>query len=144
MSEEGNIVYSCPEHGLEVYRKLKNNPSVPKDYVYSYFPPVALEDGRQLIEKMWIKITKGNRMGGEGILDNEPQHNPNFKLHDVVRFKTDENDITRAFQKITNQKVTMTWKCTECEHEYSACLGDDEVPSICECGGKINHQELES
>ena len=30
MSEEGNIVYSCPEHGLEVYRKLKNNPSVPK------------------------------------------------------------------------------------------------------------------
>ena len=100
MSEEGNIVYSCPEHGLEVYRKLKNNPSVPKDYVYSYFPPVTLEDGRQMIEKMWIKITKGNRMGGEGILDDEPQHNPNFKLHDVVRFKTDENDITRAFQKM--------------------------------------------
>ena len=100
MSEEGNIVYSCPEHGLEVYRKLKNNPSVPKNYVYSYFPPVTLEDGRQMIEKMWIKITKGNRMGGEGILDNQPQHNPNFKLHDVVRFKTDENDITRAFQKM--------------------------------------------
>lgn len=31
----------------------------------------------------------------------------------------------------------MTWICDRCEHEYSACLGDDEVPAICECGGNI-------
>ena len=31
----------------------------------------------------------------------------------------------------------MTWICDRCEYEYSACLGDDEVPAICECGGKI-------
>lgn len=33
------------------------------------------------------------------------------------------------------------WKCDRCEHEYSACMGDSDVPAICECGGKIreNH-----
>lgn len=25
------------------------------------------------------------------------------------------------------------WRCTECGHEWSAMLGDDEVPEVCEC-----------
>ena len=36
----------------------------------------------------------------------------------------------------------MTWICDRCEYEYSACLGDDEVPAICECGGKIRQPVL--
>lgn len=31
----------------------------------------------------------------------------------------------------------MTWSCSECGHKYSACMGDDEVPEICQCGGKV-------
>ena len=96
MSEEGNIIYTCEDHGLEAYRKIKNNPAVPKTHVYAYFPPVELEDGRKIMEKMWIRITKGNRKRGEGVLDNEPAHNHNYRLHQVVRYETDEDDITRA------------------------------------------------
>lgn len=35
------------------------------------------------------------------------------------------------------------WTCDKCDHEYSACLGDDEIPAICECGGKIKEQQEE-
>lgn len=29
------------------------------------------------------------------------------------------------------------WVCKSCGHEWSAMLGDDEVPLTCECGGKV-------
>ena len=36
----------------------------------------------------------------------------------------------------------MTWVCLKCGREYSAMLGDDEVPEICpECGGHIKERE---
>jgi hypothetical protein len=31
----------------------------------------------------------------------------------------------------------LMWICDRCRYEYSAMLGDDEVPEICECGGKV-------
>tara|TARA_R100000951_G_scaffold114983_1_gene121628 strand:+ start:1901 stop:2191 length:291 start_codon:yes stop_codon:yes gene_type:complete len=95
MEEAKNIIYSCEEHGLDVYREIKNNPRVPKTHIYCYFPPIN-EGNRQVHEKMWVKITKGNRKKGKGLLDNEPKHNYHYKLHQVVHFETDENDITRA------------------------------------------------
>lgn len=27
--------------------------------------------------------------------------------------------------------------CDQCEYEWSACLGDDEIPDTCECGGNV-------
>lgn len=29
------------------------------------------------------------------------------------------------------------WRCTECGHEWSACMGDDEVPEVCGCEESI-------
>jgi len=28
--------------------------------------------------------------------------------------------------------------CEECGYEYSAMMGDNEVPDYCECGGKVS------
>ncbi len=93
---ENNIIYSCKEHGLDNYRKIKNNPNVPKTHVYAYFPAVKLTDGKKVTEKMWIRIVEGDRNSGMGILDNEPIYNRDYKIFQFVRFETDENDITKA------------------------------------------------
>ena len=55
--EEGNVVFSCPEHGKETYFKIKaleRRPSM-QDYVYVWFKH------RGHAEKMWVRITKGSR-----------------------------------------------------------------------------------
>ncbi len=31
--------------------------------------------------------------------------------------------------------------CSECGYEWSAMLGDDEVPTKCECGGEVTINE---
>lgn len=36
----------------------------------------------------------------------------------------------------------MTWSCNGCGYKYSACMGDDEVPEICRCGGKVMKNEI--
>jgi hypothetical protein len=95
--EDPNIVYTCPDHGEEMYFTIKNNPKVTKDYIYCYFPQAS--DG--VHEKMWVKITKGDREKGIGLLENEPAHSDHLQLHDVVKFYTDENEITYA-EKLTN------------------------------------------
>ena len=25
------------------------------------------------------------------------------------------------------------WKCLDCGHEFSACMGDNEIPEVCDC-----------
>lgn len=50
---------------------------------------------------MWVKITKGNRKKGIGLLENEPAHSDHLQLHDIVKFYTDEDDITYA-KKLIN------------------------------------------
>ena len=95
--EDPNIIYTCSDHEQEMYFTIKNNPAVGKDYIYCYFPQAT--DG--CYEKMWVKITKGDRKKGIGLLENEPAHNDHLKLHDVVKFYTDEKDITHA-EKLTN------------------------------------------
>ena len=32
------------------------------------------------------------------------------------------------------------WVCEDCGDEWSAMLGDNEVPERCECGGKIKEE----
>ena len=36
------------------------------------------------------------------------------------------------------------WICEDCGNEWSAMLGDNEVPERCECGGKIKENDDEN
>ena len=88
--EKDNVLYSCTDHGKETYFKIKEleRQVNMRDYVYVWFK----QRGRS--EKMWVRITKGSRLKGEGLLDNVPQILTKFKLRDIVKFKTDQEGIT--------------------------------------------------
>jgi len=88
--EKDNIVYSCPHHGKETYFKIKQleRQVNMRDYVYVWFKY------RSAAEKMWVRITKGSRLKGEGTLDNVPQILTKLKLRDIVKFRTDQEGIT--------------------------------------------------
>ena len=88
--EEGNVVFSCPEHGKEIYfqiKELERKRSM-RDYVYVWFRY------RDEDEKMWVRITKGSRLKGEGVLDNVPRILTNLQLRQPVKFRTDVEGIT--------------------------------------------------
>ena len=88
--KESNIVYSCPKHGKETYFSIKKLERMPKmrDYVYVWFKH------KNRSEKMWVRITSGSRLKGQGTLDNQPNVLTHLKLRDIVKFKTDEEGIT--------------------------------------------------
>ena len=88
--EAGNIVYTCKEHGKETYFKIKQLERQMKmrDYVYVWFKH------RGHSEKMWVRITKGSKLKGQGILDNVPNILTKLKLGDIVKFTTDLEGIT--------------------------------------------------
>ncbi|MHA2403853.1 MAG: hypothetical protein ACXADH_12735 [Candidatus Kariarchaeaceae archaeon] len=37
------------------------------------------------------------------------------------------------------EEINGRWTCTDCGYEWSACMGDDEVPEECEC----KYEEIE-
>jgi uncharacterized protein YegJ (DUF2314 family) len=88
--EAGNIVYTCKEYGKETYFKIKQLERQMKmrDYVYVWFKH------RGHSEKMWVRITKGSKLKGQGILDNVPNILTKLKLGDIVKFTTDLEGIT--------------------------------------------------
>jgi uncharacterized protein YegJ (DUF2314 family) len=43
---------------------------------------------------MWVRITKGSKLKGQGILDNVPNILTKLKLGDIVKFTTDLEGIT--------------------------------------------------
>ena len=88
--EAGNIVYTCPEHGKETYFKIKalERQRKMQDYVYVWFKH------RNHSEKMWVRITKGSRLKGEGTLDNVPKVLTKLQHRQMVKFKTDVEGIT--------------------------------------------------
>ena len=88
--KESNIVYSCPKHGKETYFSIKKLEQMRKmrDYVYVWFKH------KNRSEKMWVRITSGSRLKGQGTLDNEPTILTHLKLKDIVKFKTDVEGIT--------------------------------------------------
>jgi len=92
LEQEGddNILYSCPEHGKQTYFKIKALERQPKmhEYVYVWFKH------RNRSEKMWVRITKGSRLKGEGILDNVPKILTKLTHRQMVKFKTDVEGIT--------------------------------------------------
>jgi|TARA_S200002703_G_scaffold1055_3_gene1805 uncharacterized protein YegJ (DUF2314 family) len=104
---EDNIVYTCEEHGASLYLHVKNNPDVPKNYIYCYFPidtKISIKSNLKVLEKMWVKIIKGDRNKGFGLVWNEPKHNTNYKLHDLVEYVTDDGDITRVIYNLQGRE----------------------------------------
>ena len=88
--EKDNIVFSCKEHGKDTYfniKKLEKHRKM-RSYVYVWFK----SDGQA--EKMWVRITSGERTKGQGRLDNTPTLLDHLKLGDNIRFKTDKEGIT--------------------------------------------------
>ena len=94
--EKDNVVYTCSEHGTDLYHEVKNNPDVPSKYIYCVFPKAP----DNIVEKMWVLITDGDRGKGVGTIENIPAH-ADFVLGEKVSFYTNEEDITYA-NKITN------------------------------------------
>ena len=89
--EENNVAWSCPHHGKETYfsiKKLEKSRKM-REYVYVWFKDEEFGD-----EKMWVRITSGDRSRGQGVLDNMPVKLNYFKLGDIVKFKTDDDGIT--------------------------------------------------
>jgi uncharacterized protein YegJ (DUF2314 family) len=89
--EENNVAWSCPHHGKETYfsiKKLEKSRKM-REYVYVWFRDEEFGD-----EKMWVRITSGDRSRGQGVLDNMPVKLNYFKLGDIVKFKTDDDGIT--------------------------------------------------
>ena len=87
---KNNVVFTCPEHSLEVYFKVKEFEKKPqaRDYVY-----VRFVEGKQF-ESMWIKIHKGTQKKGYGEINNIPVKLFNKKLGDIISYKTDKGGVT--------------------------------------------------
>ena len=66
--EKDNVVYSCAEHSMETYFKVKQFEKSPeaKEFVYVRFK------GKDRFESMWVKILKGTQLQGYGELNNIP------------------------------------------------------------------------
>ena len=90
VQKDDNIVYSCPKHGKQTYFQIKRLEQMRKmrDYVYVWFKH------KNKSEKMWVRITSGSRLKGQGTLDNQPTILTHLKLRDIVKFKTDVEGIT--------------------------------------------------
>jgi len=87
-----NLILSCETHGKEIYFKIKKMEKrmSMKNYVYVWFKK------RNQAEKMWVKIVKGNQKSGVGTLDNIPAFLDHLNLGDKVKFRTDDDGITRS------------------------------------------------
>ena len=85
-----NVVFTCPEHSLETYFKVKELEKSPeaKDFVY-----VRFYDGKQH-ESMWVKIHKGTQLHGYGEINNVPVLLTDHKLGEIVHYTTDKEGVT--------------------------------------------------
>ena len=92
MSKEdpNNVVFTCAEHSLDMYFKVKEFEKKPeaKDYVY-----VRFKDDEQF-ESMWVKILQGTQQQGYGELNNIPVKLMDRTLGDIIHFKTDKEGVT--------------------------------------------------
>jgi len=91
--ENAIISYSIPSHGseYEMYFKMKKKEKKNRNSFYVSFTD---ELGRG--ENMWVLLKSGNQKEGFGNLNNTPQLLMDYKLGDIVHYKTDENGITRC------------------------------------------------
>ena len=66
--DPSNVVFTCAEHSLDMYFKVKKYEKKPeaKDFVYVRF----VHDDQ--FESMWVKIHKGTQQQGHGEINNIP------------------------------------------------------------------------
>lgn len=88
--EKENMVFSCPEHGKQTYFNIKKIEAQNKmrGHVYVWFSL------RNKVEKMWVRITKGNQKTGMGTLDNKPQILTHLHYKQLIKYKTDKEGVT--------------------------------------------------
>ena len=87
---DNNVVWSCPEHGMETYFKVKEFEKKPEAANFVY---VRFQKDDQ-IESMWVRIRKGNQLQGEGELNNIPVKLLDRKLGETIHYKTDKGGVT--------------------------------------------------
>lgn len=91
--QDNNVIFTCEEHGKEQYFEIKKNEAEYHNLVYVWF------DLGGRVEKMWVKMLRGNHKKGRGKLADKPVVLTHLKLDDPIRYKTDEEGITRAIIK---------------------------------------------
>jgi len=92
MEKDNNIILSCSEHGKEQYFKIqKQGAKRNSDCTYVWFE--NLSGG---VERMWVKVIKGNKQKGSGVLVNSPIKLRDLKPGDYVSYITNKDKITRA------------------------------------------------
>jgi len=90
VEEANNVVWSCPEHSLETYFKVKQFEKQLEAQRYVY---VRFKDDDQF-ESMWVKILQGDQQQGQGTLDNIPVKLLDRTLGDTINYKTDKDGVT--------------------------------------------------
>jgi len=88
--KDKNVIYTCGDCGVETYFTIKQNELIYKTSTYVWFELGGV------IEKMWVRIGKGDQKKGWGYLDNKPTLIPSLKYNDIIRYKTDDNGITKG------------------------------------------------
>jgi|TARA_R100001086_G_scaffold168227_2_gene91423 hypothetical protein len=88
--KDKNVIYTCEDCGVETYLTIKSQEDEFTKSVYVWF-----EIGG-VVEKMWVRIGKGDQKKGWGYLDNKPTLIPSLKYNDIIRYKTDEFGITKG------------------------------------------------
>jgi hypothetical protein len=88
--DPSNVVFTCAEHSMDMYFKVKEYEKKPeaKDFVYVRF----VHDDQ--FESMWVKIHKGTQQQGHGEINNIPVKLLDRKLGDTVSYKTDMEGVT--------------------------------------------------
>jgi len=56
-------------------------------------------DGDVVNERMWVRITEGDRYNGSGIIDNEPAYAEYVKYEDTVEYATEGDSVTPVFKR---------------------------------------------
>ena len=110
METKKNIIFSCSEHGREQYfkiQKLGEKRNYDCAYVWFQFDrnPLVLNadghakykgDSKPGVERMWVKVIKGDKKNGGGVLINTPVLEPELKHGDYIEYKTHKDNITYA------------------------------------------------
>ena len=86
-----NIMFTCSAHGKEQYLKIQKLGSKDPTQTYVWF-----EDKNIGVERMWVKVVKGNKEKGSGVLINTPVKLTELKYGDYVEFKKQKDNIIYA------------------------------------------------
>jgi hypothetical protein len=85
-----NTIVTPPSDGKETYFRIKEQEKDFKDSVYVWFT------NHLQVENMWVRIQSGNQKEGSGALGNAPSILTNYKLGELIHYRTDKDGVTRV------------------------------------------------